>query len=103
MKVSFSDSLKFLLPSVVLNPVLLLHGINAILTYLLPCLDGHDENSYVQPHVNLHKNESLSWVYSALIILAQLLAFLRLRGAESAERSEQQKAGHAGDDDMGFG
>jgi hypothetical protein len=49
-----------------------------LLTYLLPCLEDRDcTSTYVQPHLDLHKDEHLCWIYTTLILLAQLIAFRR--------------------------
>jgi hypothetical protein len=77
MHLSVSDYFNFLIPSIILNPVLFLHSVNAVLTYLLPCLEDYDRSTYVQPHLDLHKDEHLCWVYTMLILLAQLIAFQR--------------------------
>ena len=78
MDLSISRCFLFLIPSIVLNPVLFLHSLNALLTYLLPCLEGYDcSSTYVQPHLDLHKDEHLCWGFSGFIILAQLIAFHR--------------------------
>ncbi len=43
----------------------------------LHCLEGCDQHQdYVQPHVDLHKNEVLCWFNSAPIVSAQLAGFL---------------------------
>lgn len=77
-----------ILPSILLNPVLFLHGLNIILTKFLPTLDGHEGN-FAQPHLDIHASESLCWGYTALIVWAQMAAFLRfdrLRERQEATR-----------------
>jgi hypothetical protein len=78
MDLSISDYFNLLLPCIFLNPVLFLHSLNALLTYLLPCLEGYDcTRTYVQPHLDLHEDEHLCWLYTAFILFAQLIAFRR--------------------------
>jgi hypothetical protein len=80
-----------ILPTIFLNPVLFLHSLNTILTKLLPTLNGHEGNT-AQPHLDIHASESLCWSYTALIVWAQMLAFLRFdRLREERERARQKK------------
>ena len=69
--------LNFLIPIIILNPVLFLHDIYAGVTYSLPCLEGGDGNErYVQPRIDLHRSEVLCCVYSTLLASTQLVALL---------------------------
>lgn len=74
-----------ILPTIFLNPVLFLHGLNTVLTKLLPTMNGHEGNS-AQPHLDIHASESLCWGYTALIVWAQMVAFLRF----DRQREEQE-------------
>jgi hypothetical protein len=95
----------FLLPTIILNPVLFLHSLNTILTQLLPTMNGHEGWS-AQPHLDIHASESLCWGYTALIVWAQMAAFLRFdRLREEQERARVSKGGKEKrkKDDNGYG
>lgn len=89
----FGTLYHLILPSIFLNPVLFLHSLNTILTKLLPPLNGYDGNS-AQPHLDIHASESLCWGYTALIVWAQVAAFLRIdRLRAERERVRTSKGG----------
>jgi hypothetical protein len=72
---SVFDCFKFLAPSLILNPVLLLHSGIAMFTYLLTRLEGYDQTStYVRPHLD---HENLCWLYSVFIVFEQIITFQR--------------------------
>jgi len=79
MDLSISDCFNLLIPCVLLNPVLFLHCLNALLAYFLSHLEDYDcASAYLQPPLDLHKDERLCWVYTAFILFAQLIAFRRI-------------------------
>lgn len=68
-------------------------------------MHGYEGNS-AQPHIDIHASESLCWGYTALIVWAQMLAFLRF----DRLNQEQEKAGlrndakqQRGKEDNGYG
>ena len=78
--------LSFVLPAVLLNPVLFLHGLNAILSRVLPPIAVPNTStqpppyhplgpSAENPHIDIHASDSLCWSYTGLILVAQLVAF----------------------------
>lgn len=79
------------MPSLILNPVLFLHCVIALLTYLPLRLEGYDRTStYVRPHLDLHKHENLCWLYSVFIVFVQIIAFQRydwFKGNREDERT----------------
>jgi hypothetical protein len=94
-----------ILPTIFLNPVLFLHSLNTILTKLLPTMNGHEGNS-AQPHLDIHASESLCWGYTALIVWAQMAAFLRFdRLREEQEKARLRKGGQQKQkrEDQGYG
>jgi hypothetical protein len=93
-----------ILPTIFLNPVLFLHSLNTILTKLLPSMNGYEGNS-AQPHLDIHASESLCWGYTALIVWAQMAAFLRFdRLREEQERARLTRGGKLHrKDDNGYG
>jgi hypothetical protein len=104
MDLSISDCFNFLIPSIVLNPVLFLHSLNALLTYLLPYLEGYDpESSHVQPHLDLHKDEHLCCVYSTFIVLAQLIAFRRYDLSKEERQAGSMNIARVSKEDIGNG
>jgi hypothetical protein len=94
-----------ILPTIFLNPVLFLHSLNTILTKLLPSLNGYEGN-YAQPHIDIHASESLCWSYTALIVWAQMLAFLRfdrLREERETARIKKGARPQQRKEDNGYG
>jgi hypothetical protein len=104
MDLSISDCLNFLIPSIILNPVLFLHSFNALLTYLLPCLEGYDPGTvHVQRHLDLHKDEHLCWVYSACIVLTQLIAFRRYDPSKEERHAGSMNLARVSEEDVVYG
>jgi hypothetical protein len=103
-RLSVSTLYNLILPTIFLNPVLFLHSLNTILTKLLPTMNGHEGNS-AQPHLDIHASESLCWGYTALIVWAQMAAFLRFdRLREEQEKKRLRKGGKQHKrDDNGYG
>ncbi|KAI9879844.1 MAG: hypothetical protein M1830_006867 [Pleopsidium flavum] len=75
----------YLLPAILLNPVLFLHSINTILSRLLPPVlaattpqpPPHSRlgPSATSPHLDMHVSDNLCWSYTVFMVLAQLVAF----------------------------
>ena len=96
-------STNYLVPGLLLNPVLLLWSINTILSRHLPPLlvDATIQPppyyplgpSAEHPHIDIHASESLCWSYTALIVCANLVAFGRVSGRreESKEQTRLKK------------
>ena len=96
-------STNYVVPGLLLNPVLLLWSINTILSRCLPPLlvdaATHSPPYYTfgpsaeHPHINVHASESLCWSYTAFIVCANLAAFGRVSGRreESKERARLKK------------
>lgn len=88
-------STSYLVPGLLLNPVLFLYGLNTILSRVLPpiIVDTSMQPapyyprgpSAEHPHLNIHASESLCWSYTAFIVCANLAAFGRV--------SERKQAG----------
>ena len=81
-----SIMLSFLLPAVILNPVICLHGVNAILSRVLPPIAVPNATtksapyyplgpSAENPHLDIHASDTLCWSYTALMVVLQLAAF----------------------------
>lgn len=82
-------SISYIVPAVFLNPILLLHSFNTILSRLLPpiSIDApvQPAPSYPlgpsarHPHLNIHTSDRLCWSYTVVIVCAQLLIFGRVK------------------------
>ncbi|KAI9850716.1 MAG: hypothetical protein M1838_005207 [Thelocarpon superellum] len=96
----------YLLPAILLNPVLLLHTLNTIVSRLpsafpsiamdvspLPRYGPHA----TLPYLDVHANDNLCWSYTAFMVGVQLLAFGRVSGmrrqAEAVTTEENKRAG----------
>lgn len=85
---STSLTTTYLLPAILLNPVLFLHSLNTILARLLPpvlAATAVEPQSYsklgppaTSPHLDMHVNDNLCWSYTVVMVFAQLLAFGRV-------------------------
>ncbi|KAL8678629.1 MAG: hypothetical protein Q9186_005019 [Xanthomendoza sp. 1 TL-2023] len=103
-------STSYLLPAIFLNPVLFLHGLNTILSRVIPpILDKGPMQpppystfgpSARYPHLDVHASDNLCWSYTVVMICAQLMAFgrvhrLREEGKEARRiKRERAEAGH---------
>ena len=93
----------YLVPGLLLNPILFLWSVNTILSRLLPPIVV---NAAVQPppfyplgpsaehpHIDIHSSERICWSYTAFIVCANLAAFGRVNGRrqEARERTRLRK------------
>ncbi|MCJ1400081.1 hypothetical protein MMC11_003284 [Xylographa trunciseda] len=93
----------YLIPAILLNPVLFLHSLNTILSRILPPIVvavpiqpspystlGPSAN---YPHLDVHASDNLCWSYTAVMVCAQLVAFGSVSQAreEGRERRERKK------------
>lgn len=99
-------STSYLLPAVFLNPVLFLHGLNTILSRIIPpvVVSGTAQPppystfgpSANYPHLDLHASDNLCWSYTVVMICAQLMAFGRVhRLREESKEKRRLKKEHA--------
>ncbi len=89
-------SKSYILPAILLNPILFLMSLNTILSRVLPpiIVDAAKQPppystfgpSAQHPHLNIHSSEKLCWSYTFLIVCAQLAAFGRV--SECREESK---------------
>lgn len=85
-----SVSTSYIVPAILLNPVLFLMSINTILSRILPPIwvDAAVQPppytmlgpSPEHPHLDIHESDCLCWGYTILIVCAQLVAFGRVSG-----------------------
>lgn len=96
-------SKNYIVPGLLLNPILFLWSVNTILSRLLPPIVV---NAAVQPppfyplgpsaehpHLDIHSSERICWSYTAFIVCANLAAFGRVneRRQEAKERARLRK------------
>jgi len=87
----------YLLPAILLNPVLFLHSLNTILSRLLPPIVAATQvqpapysnlgPSGNLPHLDMHASDNLCWSYTVVMVCAQLVAF----GSVSQSREERRE------------
>ena len=93
-------STNYVVPGLLLNPVLLLWSINTILSRLLPPLLV---NAAIQPppyyplgpsaehpHIDIHASESFCWSYTVIIVCANLVAFGRVSGRREEGKKQMR-------------
>ena len=99
MHPSLLDALGLFIPPVVLNPVLVFHVLNYILTSALPTLTGYDIHStYVQAHVDMHQDDYVCWVYTFALVIIQLSVARWMEGlARERRRKNDEKYSRAKD------
>lgn len=76
----------YLLPAVLFNPVVILHGFNTICSHMTPTAHVVSTSNYQWlenlgpsvasgPYFDVHSNEQLCWGYTILMVLVQVLAY----------------------------
>ena len=96
-----SISTCYVLPAIFLNPVIFLHGVNTILSRILPPVAAA---SPIQPpaystfgpaalhqHVDVQSSENLCWTYTILMICVQLLAYNNVSLRREEHRESRSK------------
>ncbi|MCJ1395554.1 hypothetical protein MMC18_008440 [Xylographa bjoerkii] len=96
----------YLIPAILLNPILFLHSLNTILSRILPPIVaavpiqpspystlGPSAN---YPHLDVHASDNLCWSYTVVMVCAQLVAFgsvsqAREEGRERRERTRERE------------
>ncbi|MCJ1278283.1 hypothetical protein MMC21_006098 [Puttea exsequens] len=98
-------STSYLVPGILLNPVLFLWSLNTLLSRLLPpiTIDAAIQPppyyprgpSAEHPHLDIHASEKLCWSYTTLIVCANLAAFgkvsERRRAAKARARDRKER------------
>jgi len=95
-----SLSTSYLLPAILLNPVLFLHSLNTILSRVLPPTVvaspiqpppysklGPSAN---HPHLDIHASETLCWCYTVLIMIVQMIVFGRINNLREKRRESKR-------------
>ena len=96
-------SKNYIVPGLLLNPILFLWSVNTILSRLLPPIVVNAAAqpppfyplgpSAEHPHLDIHSSERICWSYTAFIVCANLAAFGRVNGRrqEAKERTRLRK------------
>lgn len=106
-----SITTSYLLPAIVFNPILILHGFNTFVSHVIPSainsssstsphewLKALGPTSPAEPYFNVHTNDQLCWSYTALLVFLQLLLFgrvqdnrVRRKSAKAAAKAERER------------
>jgi hypothetical protein len=104
-----SLSSTYLIPAVLLNPVVILHGFNTfcshfVSTALPSATSNHQwlENlgpvSAARPYFDVHNNDQLCWGYALLMVAVQILGYfkvndtrVRKKSARATAKAEQER------------
>jgi hypothetical protein len=106
MPTSFTST--YLLPAVLLNPIVILHGINTFWSHMIPSviatstsqhqwLERLGPSAASEPYFNVHNNDQMCWGYTAILVIVQILAYGRVRNnrvkrkSARAAKMEQEK------------
>ncbi|KAI9868813.1 MAG: hypothetical protein M1813_004664 [Trichoglossum hirsutum] len=103
----------YLLPALLLNPVLILHTLNSLLCRLLPSFADQplptwsDPTTWgphgTPPYLDVHSSDNLCWFYTICMVFLQLFAFERIstRRCDAKEKvqAETKKIVATRDDD----
>lgn len=97
MRTSFTSS--YLLPGIVLNPVLVLHGFNTFASHYIPSaistVVSYSRYKWMEdcgppgnqiPYFYVHNNDSLCWSYTAVMVVLQILAYIKIVDDREAQR-----------------
>lgn len=92
----------YLLPGIVLNPVLLLHGFNTFASHFIPSaistVASYSRYKWMEdcgppgnqiPYFYVHTNDSLCWSYTAVMVVVQVLTYIKI--VDTREIQKQQK------------
>jgi hypothetical protein len=104
-----SISSTYLIPAVLLNPVVILHGFNTFCSHFisitLPSTTSNHQwlqnlgpASAPGPYFDVHNNDQLCWGYTLLMVVVQILAYgkvndtrVRKKSARAAAKAERER------------
>lgn len=97
MPLASSISRNYVLPALILNPILFLHSLNTILSRILPpvVVQGalvqplpysSKGPSAEHPHMDVHASDRLCWSYTIFMVGMQLVAFGRVSMSRTQRR-----------------
>lgn len=97
MRTLFTSS--YLLPGIVLNPVLVLHGFNTFASHYIPSaistVESYSRYKWMEdcgppgnqiPYFYVHNQNSLCWSYTAVMVVLQVLAYIKIVDNREAQR-----------------
>lgn len=96
----------YLLPAILLNPILVLQSLNTLITHWAPAsfplveaaaTSPHPKIAYlgpppgVAPFLDVHASEHLCWSYTLLMVIVQLLAFGQVHNTRDRRKVAKAK------------
>ncbi|KAI9757441.1 MAG: protein transport protein bos1 [Chaenotheca gracillima] len=86
-------SSSYILPALIFNPVLFLHGINTIISRVISLSSSGLHMPTWGPHVilpalDIHDHDALCWSYTVFMVGVQLVAFTRVGSIRRANSKE---------------
>ena len=96
-----SISMSYIIPAIFLNPVIFIHGVNTILSRILPPVVAANPvrppaystfgPAAVHQHVDVQSSENLCWTYTIFMICAQLVAYNNVSQRREETRESRKK------------
>jgi hypothetical protein len=97
MRTPFTSS--YILPGIVLNPLIVLHGFNTYASHYIPSaiptvasssrykwFEDYGPQGNQIPYFYVHGNDSLCWSYTAVMVVVQVLAYIKIVDDREAQR-----------------
>lgn len=88
-----------MLPGIVLNPILVLHGFNTFASHYIPSAistaASYSRYKWMEncgppgnqiPYFYVHTNDGLCWGYTAVMVILQVLAYIKIVDDREAQR-----------------
>lgn len=98
MRTSFTSS--YILPGIVLNPLIVLHGFNTYASHYIPSaiatvasssrykwFEDYGSQGNQIPYFYVHSHDSLCWSYTAVMVVVQVLAYIKIVDSREAQRT----------------
>lgn len=110
-KMPTSFALTYLLPAIVLNPLVVLHSLNTFASHFIPsamaiavsrsphkCFEVLGPPGNHDPYLDIHASDQLCWSYTAVMVVLQVLAYRRVsdnrelrRNISAARKAERER------------
>jgi hypothetical protein len=96
-------STSYLLPAVLLNPAFILHLVNTYVSHMWPppLTISHSPHPFMEslgplpgskPFLDMHADDKLCWRYTIVMVIVQLLSFIRVSDNRGRRRSAREAA-----------
>lgn len=96
-------SSSYLLPAILLNPAFILHLINTYASHVMPPppTSSHSPHPIMEslgplpgstPYLDMHANDRLCWRYTILMVVVQLLSFIRVSDNRGQRKTAREAA-----------